>query len=275
MAKRSENRDKAYEIWLNRKGEISLKDIASQIGVSDTLVRKWKSQDKWALSDGNIGNGWHGNVTVKNGNVTKKTGAPYGNKNAVGHGAPKGNKNAARPHRPDGYRRNTNGVKTGEYQTIWLDTMDEDERALFEAIDTSPMAQLDEDIRLLTYRERRMLTYLNELKRQKDLAEKEDAYMVKDVPTIVEVYDEATGETRQQKITEEKKVLVGQTVRTKLLLDKILHIEEALTRVQEKKIRAIEAKHRIMKEPYDTAGSAEAAVHIINNIPKPEGGDHS
>ena len=72
MAKRSENRDKAYEIWLNRNGEISLKDIASQIGVSDTLVRKWKSQDKWSLSDGNIGNVWHGNVTVKNGNVTKK-----------------------------------------------------------------------------------------------------------------------------------------------------------------------------------------------------------
>ena len=267
MAKRSENRNKAYEIWRGYKGDISLKEIAERVGVSDGLIRKWKSQDKWSL-DGNIGNG-------NMGNVTKKTGAPYGNKNAVGHGAPKGNKNAARPHRPDGYRRNTNGVKTGEYQTIWLDTMDEKERALFKAIDTSPIAQIDEDIRLLTYRERRMLTYLNELKKQKDLAEKEDAYKVRGVPAIVEIYDEVTGETRQEKITEERKVLVGQTIRTKLLLDKILHIEEALTRVQEKKIRAIEAKHRIMKEPYETGGSTEAAVHIINDIPKPEDGDHS
>ena len=89
MAKRSENRNKAYEIWRGYKGDISLKEIAERVGVSDGLIRKWKSQDKWSL-DGNIGNG-------NMGNVTKKTGAPYGNKNAVGHGAPKGNKNAARP----------------------------------------------------------------------------------------------------------------------------------------------------------------------------------
>lgn len=245
MAKRSANRDQAYALWLNHKGDITLKEIAAQIGVSDGLVRKWKSQDQWTLNDRGIGNG---NVTVKHGNVTKNPGggAPVGNKNAVGHGAPPGNKNAACPHRPDGYRRNTNGVITGEYQTIWLDTMDSDEQALFDAIDTDPLVQINDDIRLLTYRERRMLTYLNDLKVQKELAEQKDVYEMQMQPVITEVYDEMTGKTHQEKITQQKKVLVEQTRTTKMLIDKILRVEEALTRVQEKKIRAIESKHRIM-----------------------------
>jgi nucleoid-associated protein YgaU len=47
------------------------------------------------------------------------------------------------------------------------------------------------------------------------------------------------------------------------LTEKILAIEEALTRVQEKKIRAIEAKHRMMKELNrygDTSGDATVVI---------------
>lgn len=44
---RSPNRDKAYEIYKLNNGEILLKDIATQLDVKDTQVRKWKSQDKW------------------------------------------------------------------------------------------------------------------------------------------------------------------------------------------------------------------------------------
>ncbi|WP_434794621.1 hypothetical protein TPDSL_17000 [Terrisporobacter petrolearius] len=44
---RSPNRDKAFEIYKLNNGEILLKDIAAQLGVKDTQVRKWKSQDKW------------------------------------------------------------------------------------------------------------------------------------------------------------------------------------------------------------------------------------
>lgn len=81
---RSPKRDEAYQIWLESGKKKKLKDIASELGVSETQVRKWKNQDKW-----------NGNVTNPNSNVTKrKKGAPPGNKNAVGHGAPKKNKNA-------------------------------------------------------------------------------------------------------------------------------------------------------------------------------------
>lgn len=81
---RSPNRDKAFEIWLASGKTILLKDIASQLGVGESQIRKWKNQDQWEK------------VTLPKAksNVTKKVGAPKGNKNAVGHGAPLENKNA-------------------------------------------------------------------------------------------------------------------------------------------------------------------------------------
>lgn len=84
---RSPNRDKAYQIWLASDKSKKLKDIAAELGVSETLIRKWKNQDNW---NGNVTNQMKGNVTNQN----RKKGAPPGNKNAVGHGAPKGNQNA-------------------------------------------------------------------------------------------------------------------------------------------------------------------------------------
>lgn len=44
---RNPNREKAKEMYLKSKGEIKLKDIAEQLGVLDTQIRKWKNQDKW------------------------------------------------------------------------------------------------------------------------------------------------------------------------------------------------------------------------------------
>lgn len=43
---RSPNRDKAKQIYLNSKGSLKLKDIAKELGVKDSQIRKWKSQDK-------------------------------------------------------------------------------------------------------------------------------------------------------------------------------------------------------------------------------------
>ncbi|MGY3717054.1 phage terminase small subunit [Sutcliffiella cohnii] len=84
---RSPNRDKAFEMWKESGGKLLLKDIAAELGVKDSQIRKWKNQDKW---DEQL----KGNVTNAKRNVTNKRGAPKGNKNAVGYGAPKGNSNA-------------------------------------------------------------------------------------------------------------------------------------------------------------------------------------
>lgn len=81
---RSPKRDQAYKIWLDSDGSKKLKDIAAELEVSETQIRKWKNQDKW-----------NSNVTNLNSNVTKrKHGGQPGNRNAVGHGAPPRNKNA-------------------------------------------------------------------------------------------------------------------------------------------------------------------------------------
>jgi phage terminase small subunit len=87
---RSPNRDKAFEMWKESNGEILLKDIAAQLEVSDSQIRKWKNQDNW---DDQL----KGNVTISKSNVTNKAGAPKGNQNAIGNrggSAPKGNDNA-------------------------------------------------------------------------------------------------------------------------------------------------------------------------------------
>lgn len=44
---RSDKREKAFQIWQDSNGKTLLKDIAAELGVTDTLVRKWKNQDKW------------------------------------------------------------------------------------------------------------------------------------------------------------------------------------------------------------------------------------
>lgn len=84
---RSPKRDEAYQLWLSSDGKKKLKDIASELEVSETQIRKWKNQDKW---NSNVTNQMNGNVTKR------KHGGQPGNKNAVGHGAPKGNQNATK-----------------------------------------------------------------------------------------------------------------------------------------------------------------------------------
>ena len=81
---RSPKRDLAYRLWLDSDRKRKLKDIAADLEISESQVRKWKNQDKW-----------NSNVTNKaKGNVTKKQGGQPGNKNAVGNGAPLRNNNA-------------------------------------------------------------------------------------------------------------------------------------------------------------------------------------
>lgn len=65
---RSPNRDKAKEIYLGAKGNIKLSDIALQLDVSDSQIRKWKSTDKWDVE-------LNGALPLLNSNVTNEKGA--------------------------------------------------------------------------------------------------------------------------------------------------------------------------------------------------------
>lgn len=70
---RSPNRDKAKELYLSANGEVKLTDIAAQLNVSDSQIRKWKSTDKWDLElNGALPKG-NSNVTNKKGTKTQRT----------------------------------------------------------------------------------------------------------------------------------------------------------------------------------------------------------
>lgn len=81
---RSPNRDKAYELYKEHEGRISSKEIAEILNEKINNITSWRVQDKWSKR-------------------LNKTGAPYGNKNAIGN-------KGGRPS-----KGNTNSFKYGEY----------------------------------------------------------------------------------------------------------------------------------------------------------------
>ena len=91
--KRNPLREEAYRIWLESNKEKPLKDIADELGVSASTIRKWKSEDKW--SDGSKRSApnererydsMRGNQNARGNPGNKNGSAPSGNKNAVSHG---------------------------------------------------------------------------------------------------------------------------------------------------------------------------------------------
>lgn len=194
---RSPDRDKAKQMWLESGGTMKLKDIAAALSIGETQVRKWKSQDKWT-------NDLNSNVTNESkGNVTKR-GAPKGNKNAVGNrgGAPAGNKRAVgNKGGSGGPLRNKKDVTTGEFETIWMDALEEDEQDLVDQVDTDPIQQADEAIKLLTIRERRMLQRIGKL--MNGLTEKQRRVLneLKAIKDVMTVHDEKSGIIRSVPVT--------------------------------------------------------------------------
>lgn len=206
---RSPNRDKAFQMWVESGKKRQLKDIAVELKVSEEQVRKWKNQDKW---DDN-------KVTLPNmkGNATKKNkGGQPGNKNAAGHGGvgPPGNKNA---------------VTTGEFEALLFDCLDEEEHHLVASTPEDKHTLLLQEIQLFTVRERRMLRRIESIKGS--ISYLENGEPVEGMTLV----------SRKYGIEKEKETDLKEYQGK---LGQIQSIEEALTRVQARKQRAIEALHK-------------------------------
>lgn len=164
----------------------------------------------------------------KCGRKTKGTGKPCKNPaglrtNHPGHGAcykhggasdgaPKGNKNA---------------VTTGEYESIYAGTLTDEENAAYQAMDTSPLRQATEQVKLLTIREVRMLARIKDLKEQDEAQpEEQRGFGISSITT-------------RRGWDVKGKVDYTEAERTSTL-DSILKLEEALTRIQALKRAAIE-----------------------------------
>jgi uncharacterized protein YjcR len=84
---RDPRRDQAFEVFIQSKGSIKLKDIARLLSVAEGTIRGWKNKDSWAAK-------LNGTFQTKIRNVPNKKGGQPGNSNAKGHGAPKKNTNS-------------------------------------------------------------------------------------------------------------------------------------------------------------------------------------
>lgn len=219
--KRDPRRDEAKKIWLDSGGKKVLKELASELNVSDSQIRKWKSVDKWAEE-------LKGNVTKSNSNVTNKGGAPSGNKNA------KGNKGGSPP------KGNKNAIKTGEYETIFADMLSDEEKNIYSNMNDDPFFILDEEIRILKIRQYRML------KRIKDAEAGLNDEEVERLQQLRKVKEPSAIDGKMVTVKREVLKDVQITRKTFRKLDDILAIEDALTRISNQLTKAIKQQEELI-----------------------------
>ena len=189
---------------------MKLVEIASQLNLPEGTVRSWKNRYKWDC-----------NVANEKRNVAKrKKGGQPGNQNATG---PPENKNA---------------VKTGEFETLFFDCLEPDEQKLIQAVQPDKEQLLLQEIQLLTVRERRMLKRIEALKLLEQTSYPEDDQgedELEKAPPGMSVTKYKSGmEKGKPTLLREYEGILGQ----------IQSIEDALTRVQARRQRAIEALHK-------------------------------
>lgn len=186
---------------------MKLVEIASQLNLPEGTVRRWKSTHKWdsERSDKNSERS------------ERKRGGQPGNRNSSG--GPPGNKKA---------------VTTGEFETLFFDCLDPEEKELAAAVPQDKEQLLLQEIQLLTVRERRMLKRIENLRQAEGASEVASKYEIV-VPPGMTVTGYKVG-IEKGKITDlgEYKGTLGQ----------IQNIEDALTRVQARKQAAINSLHR-------------------------------
>lgn len=124
---------------------------------------------------------------------------------------------------PEKMKGNKNSIKTGEYETIWMDVLESDEITFLQRLKDEAsgiLQQLEQEIELATIRERRMMKRIKELQEQESLGDGHLKHL------IISGHNDFG-------VQSEHKVKMIQSV------------EQGLTRVQALKGKLIEAKHRV------------------------------
>ncbi|MGC4743384.1 phage terminase small subunit [Enterococcus faecium] len=223
---RDPRRDEAKRIWLESNGEKQLKDIASELNVSDSQIRKWKSIDKWSAE-------LKSNVTNGKSNVTNQGGAPLGNQNA------KCNKGNSRASPPVG---NKNALKTGEYETIFFETLSEEEKDIYSSLNDDPSFVLSEEIRLLKIRQLRMMKRIKKAESGLNDEEVDRLQQMRKIKTPIEK------DGKKLEIKREVMQDVQVSRKTYRKIDDILSIEDALTRISNQLTKAIKQLNALATE---------------------------
>lgn len=146
---------------------------------------------------------------------------------------------------PGGKPGNKNAVTTGEHETILYDQLGEEERNLWQAVDTDHLAQVNKQIRTNKIRQRRMMQRIADL-REEDF-------------TIVEKKSkEGKGPEGPVDLDEEK---------LRATLGQIQDIEKALTRVQKELRKLLREKYRILKDqPVDNSEKIDELLSRMDEM---------
>jgi uncharacterized protein YjcR len=226
--------EQAKKLFLSGK---KLIEISKLMKIPEGTIRSWKNRYKWD------------NATLQNPkrNVAKKRGGQPGNRNA------EGNKGGSAP------KQNKNAVKTGEFETLFFDTLDEEEKALLGLVQPDKERLILQEIQLLTVRERRMLKRIDNLRKLENSASEALDGEDGKIPSGMSVVKYSTG-FEKGKLTDLREYggILGQ----------IQAIEDALTRVQARRQRAIESLHKF---GYDDAHLELEAMRFELELAKQDG----
>ena len=147
---------------------------------------------------------------------------------------------------------NKNALKTGRHESILVDVLEDDEQELFGQVNTDALAMIEEELRIITIRERRMLKRIADLKAADGMTLVEESTEVIGAATTApeerrfsdrhlsematEEVDAATGANDQaEQTTKVKQKRIG-------TLGQIQAIEADLTAVQAHKAKLIKMK---------------------------------
>lgn len=169
-----------------------------------------------------------------------KSKAQIGNKNSVG------NSGGAKPN-------NKNAVTTGEYETIFKDVLTDDELEIYDQVDFEDnKLLLLEEYRILTIRERRMLSRINKLSnKDKDL-------------TI--------GSIRKRETKKRASVETETVTEAESTINIIQKIEEGLTRVQDAKRKCLETLQKLDSTDTPLNLNINATNPLLESINRQLGG---
>lgn len=218
------------------------KELSEKYGVSINTVKSWISRNKSKNPPADPG--------ASSAPAPRKPGAPPGNTNAVGNrggGAPLGN---------------TNALKHGGYSQIFWDTLTEEEQELIDTMGQDPERMFLDEIYLLTVRERRILQRIEYFQNIKSGMALESVMRSEDKRQFADEEEKQLYKERIDAEVQSGDRLPGHPYRvqnrTEATYNIIHRLEEALSRCQDQKRRAIESLTRLYAETGQSKGSSVA-----------------
>ena len=204
---------------------LKYKDITEKLSIPLNTLKSWRKRYDWQ----------RGGATLRV--QPNNRGAPKGNQNAIGN---KGNSRASPPV------GNKNALKTGEYETIFFETLSDEEKDIYSSLNDDPSLVLSEEIRLLKIRQLRMMKRIQQAEAGLNDEEIERLQQLRKIKTPIEK------DGRKLEIKRDVMQDVQVSRKTHRKIDDILSIEDSLTRISNQLAKAIKQMNELYMNEYRT-----------------------